>query len=234
MGWIGRGEGVAAIAVALVDARLDGPPDGGPVAKYASADGSRSSDAGGAWDQARTAGPGHRPPVQPQGAGRGGRRRADAARPSARGRRRPAALGGLTRCGDHLHRDPSPGRRRGDRRARQRHLRRARPALERARPGATAGDGVEAGDAVAVMCRNHRGFVEAIFACAKLGATVLLMNTDFAGPQLAGVVERERPKALIYDSEFSGAARARRLRGWSAPSPGSTTTRASIARRPPS
>ncbi len=64
-------------------------------------------------------------------------------------------------------------------------------------------DRVGAGDAVAVMCRNHRGFIEAVFACAKLGATVLLMNTDFAGPQLEGVVERERPKALIYDSEFT-------------------------------
>ncbi|MGB2852553.1 MAG: AMP-binding protein [Solirubrobacterales bacterium] len=64
-------------------------------------------------------------------------------------------------------------------------------------------EGVQAGDSVAVMCRNHRGFVDAIFACAKLGATGLLMNTEFAGPQLAGVVEREQPKALIYDSEFS-------------------------------
>jgi acyl-CoA synthetase (AMP-forming)/AMP-acid ligase II len=63
--------------------------------------------------------------------------------------------------------------------------------------------GVKAGDSVAVMCRNHQGFVEAIFASAKLGATVLLMNTDFAGPQLAGVVEREEPKALIHDAEFT-------------------------------
>ncbi len=64
--------------------------------------------------------------------------------------------------------------------------------------------GVQAGDSVAVMCRNHAGFIEAIIACAKLGATVLLMNTDFAGPQLVGVVEREEPKAVIYDSEFAG------------------------------
>jgi acyl-CoA synthetase (AMP-forming)/AMP-acid ligase II len=64
--------------------------------------------------------------------------------------------------------------------------------------------GVGSGDSVAVMCRNHQGFVEAIFACAKLGATVLLMNTDFAGPQLVGVVEREEPKALVFDSEFTG------------------------------
>src|SRR5690606_20007539 len=46
------------------------------------------------------------------------------------------------------------------------------------------------------------GFVDAIFACAKLGASVLLLNTDFARPQLLGVIERERPQAVIYDSEF--------------------------------
>ena len=62
--------------------------------------------------------------------------------------------------------------------------------------------GVKGGESVAVMCRNHRGFVDAIFACSKLGATVLLMNTDFAGPQLHGVIEREQPEAIIYDSEF--------------------------------
>ena len=57
-------------------------------------------------------------------------------------------------------------------------------------------------DSVAIMCRNHRGFADAIFACAKLGASVLLLNTDFARPQLLGVIERERPQAVIYDSEF--------------------------------
>ena len=65
-------------------------------------------------------------------------------------------------------------------------------------------EGVRGGDAVAVMCRNHRGFVDSIFACSKLGATVLLMNTDFAGPQLHGVLEREQPQAIIYDYEFQG------------------------------
>jgi acyl-CoA synthetase (AMP-forming)/AMP-acid ligase II len=64
-------------------------------------------------------------------------------------------------------------------------------------------EGVHEGDSVALMCRNHRGFVDALFACAKLGTTVLLMNTDFAGPQLEGVVEREGPRAVIYDAEFT-------------------------------
>src|SRR4029077_8218493 len=46
---------------------------------------------------------------------------------------------------------------------------------------------------VAIMCRNHRGFVEATIACAKLGAGALYLNTAFAGPQIADVVERENP-----------------------------------------
>jgi fatty-acyl-CoA synthase len=59
-------------------------------------------------------------------------------------------------------------------------------------------------DGVGVMCRNHRGFVEATLAAAKLGASVLYLNTMFAGPQLAEVTRREKPKALVYDSEFAG------------------------------
>ncbi len=64
-------------------------------------------------------------------------------------------------------------------------------------------DGVKAGDGVAIMCRNHRWFVDATLACAKIGASVLYMNTGFAGPQFTGVVEREGPRALIYDDEFT-------------------------------
>ena len=30
------------------------------------------------------------------------------------------------------------------------------------------------------------------------------MNTAFSGPQLADVIEREKPEALVYDEEFSG------------------------------
>jgi acyl-CoA synthetase (AMP-forming)/AMP-acid ligase II len=62
--------------------------------------------------------------------------------------------------------------------------------------------GVEAGDGVGVMIRNHRGFVDATMACAKLGASILYLNTAFAGRQLVEVMEREGPEALIYDQEF--------------------------------
>ncbi len=63
--------------------------------------------------------------------------------------------------------------------------------------------GVDEGDAVAVMARNHRGFVDASVAAAKLGADVLYLNTAFAGPQLTEVLERESPVVLVHDEEFS-------------------------------
>ena len=63
--------------------------------------------------------------------------------------------------------------------------------------------GIRAGDSVAVLCRNHRGFVEASIAVSKLGAHVLYLNTGFAGPQLAEVLQREDAKAVIFDSEFA-------------------------------
>jgi acyl-CoA synthetase (AMP-forming)/AMP-acid ligase II/uncharacterized protein YndB with AHSA1/START domain len=69
--------------------------------------------------------------------------------------------------------------------------------------GALADAGLLEGDGVAVMCRNHRGFVEAVAALSKLGAHALLLNTSFAAPQLADVVSREKPRALVYDQEFA-------------------------------
>ncbi len=63
--------------------------------------------------------------------------------------------------------------------------------------------GIGYGDGVGIMCRNHRGFIEATLAAAKLGASALYLNTMFAGPQLAEVTLREGPKALVHDAEFT-------------------------------
>jgi acyl-CoA synthetase (AMP-forming)/AMP-acid ligase II len=75
---------------------------------------------------------------------------------------------------------------------------------------------------VAVMCRNHRGFVEALVASNRMGSDVLLLNTSFAGPALAEVVDREGADVVIYDEEFSeivdralaGRPDATRILGW--------------------
>jgi acyl-CoA synthetase (AMP-forming)/AMP-acid ligase II len=75
-------------------------------------------------------------------------------------------------------------------------------------------------DGVGIMCRNHRGFLEATLAAAKLGASALYLNTMFAGPQLVEVTRREGPKALVYDAEFAGLLEdvddsVTRIVGWS-------------------
>ena len=69
---------------------------------------------------------------------------------------------------------------------------------------ALADAGIVEGDGVAIMCRNHRGFIEATVAVSKLGADALYLNTAFAGPQLTEVVQREKPRAIVYDEEFAG------------------------------
>jgi fatty-acyl-CoA synthase len=85
---------------------------------------------------------------------------------------------------------------------------------------ALQGMGIGQGDGVGIMCRNHRGFVETVLAASKLGAATLLLNTMFAGPQLAEVTRREGVKALVYDDEFTGLLEevdesVQRVVGWS-------------------
>ena len=80
-------------------------------------------------------------------------------------------------------------------------------------------DGIEEGDGVAIMCRNHRGWIESVLACSKLGANALFLNTAFSGPQLTDVAKREKPKAVIYDEEFGevlkdASARRKRYVAW--------------------
>ena len=55
---------------------------------------------------------------------------------------------------------------------------------------------------VGIMCRNHRGFIEALVAADRVGADVLLLNTSFAGPAFADILRRDGVDAVIYDSEF--------------------------------
>ncbi|MDW5612427.1 acyl-CoA ligase FadD12 [Mycolicibacterium sp. D5.8-2] len=89
---------------------------------------------------------------------------------------------------------------------------------------------------VAVMCRNHRGFVEALVGANRIGADVLLLNTSFAGPAMAEVIEREGADIVIYDQEFTATVdRAlrdvpgtTRILAWTDADDGSTTLEALI------
>ncbi|MGN6781224.1 MAG: AMP-binding protein [Marmoricola sp.] len=67
---------------------------------------------------------------------------------------------------------------------------------------ALADHGIQERDAVAVLCRNHRYFLEISAALGKLGADILYLNTSFAAPQIGEVCGREATTAVIYDEEF--------------------------------
>ncbi|MGN6252896.1 MAG: AMP-binding protein [Marmoricola sp.] len=88
--------------------------------------------------------------------------------------------------------------------------------------------GVRERDGVAVLCRNHRYFLEVSAALGKLGADILYLNTSFAAPQIGEVCGREGTTAVVYDEEFEdlldrafdsgdaegGEVRIKRLLAW--------------------
>ncbi|MGE0215108.1 acyl-CoA ligase FadD12 [Mycolicibacterium sp.] len=95
-------------------------------------------------------------------------------------------------------------------------------------------------DVIALMARNHRGFVDALIAANRIGADVLLLNTSFAGPALAEVIDREgkdRSVAVIYDEEFTETVdralaerpEATRIVAWTESGPAGLTVEQMIA-----
>jgi fatty-acyl-CoA synthase len=79
--------------------------------------------------------------------------------------------------------------------------------------------GLKARDGVAILTRNHRGFLEALFAAAKCGARIVLMNTGFSEPQVSEVANREGVDLFVYDEEFEPLvseleSRLGRFRAW--------------------
>ena len=68
-----------------------------------------------------------------------------------------------------------------------------------------AGTGLRTGQAVGVLCRNHRPMAEAVLAAGKLGLHVIFLNTMFSAKQLADVCEREDVHAVVHDEEFAEA-----------------------------
>jgi fatty-acyl-CoA synthase len=88
--------------------------------------------------------------------------------------------------------------------------------------------GLRAGETVGILCRNHRGFLDATFGAGKVGARLVYLNTDFGAPQLRDVSAREGVKLLVHDEEFSELvsqveAERGRLLGWSdSTAPGDT------------
>ncbi|HUZ29813.1 MAG TPA: SDR family NAD(P)-dependent oxidoreductase, partial [Solirubrobacteraceae bacterium] len=86
---------------------------------------------------------------------------------------------------------------------------------------------------VGVMCRNHRGFVQAAVAATRLGCDLVPLNTDFAAAQLEQVLERETVTAVVHDQEFEEVLAQTnfdgpRILAWSDEDPGSPTLKSLI------
>ncbi|NUR26006.1 MAG: AMP-binding protein [Catenulispora sp.] len=105
--------------------------------------------------------------------------------------------------------------------------------------------GVEPGDKVALLCRNHAGMVICFIACAELGVDAVLLNTGLSAGQLTQVLEEQRPKAVIADTEFDAVLtgcppEALRVNSWHEPGAAVPLTlddvidnASAAARRPP-
>ena len=65
--------------------------------------------------------------------------------------------------------------------------------------------GIKGGDGVAILARNHRWFLIAVYGAARTGARIILLNSEFSGPQIKEVSEREGAKLIIYDDEYCQA-----------------------------
>jgi len=65
--------------------------------------------------------------------------------------------------------------------------------------------GVKGGDGVAILARNHRWFLIALYGAARVGARIILLNSEFSGPQIKEVSERENAHVIIYDDEYTKA-----------------------------
>ncbi|MBE3002372.1 AMP-binding protein [Nocardiopsis sp. HNM0947] len=65
--------------------------------------------------------------------------------------------------------------------------------------------GVGEGSRVGLLCRNHSAFVQAMIACGRLGADVVLLNTGLAQTQVTASAADNDVSVLIADSEFEEA-----------------------------
>jgi fatty-acyl-CoA synthase len=82
-----------------------------------------------------------------------------------------------------------------DRRAFQRRVLRAAAGLRKA--------GVGAGARVALWLPNSAGYLAAIFACARLGALAVHINTRFRAAEVGSLLHRSRAVSMVMDLDFA-------------------------------
>ncbi len=67
--------------------------------------------------------------------------------------------------------------------------------------------GITAGDHIAVLDLNSPDLILLLFACARLGCSLLPLNNRLATPEHKWILEHARATQLFYEDEFAGTAR---------------------------
>src|SRR5690625_7366452 len=63
-------------------------------------------------------------------------------------------------------------------------------------------EGIQKGDKVAFMLYNCNELFEIIFACSKIGAIFVPINSRFIGREIKHVLDNSEASVLIYDIRF--------------------------------
>lgn len=62
---------------------------------------------------------------------------------------------------------------------------------------------IEKGSHVAMMCRNHEWSVMMLAALSRLGANIMLINTDVSSCKVSGIIAKGKVMVLFYDEEYA-------------------------------
>ena len=66
--------------------------------------------------------------------------------------------------------------------------------------------GLTKGERVVVLMANSSAFLEVFFACAKIGALIVPVNTHLTAEELAHIVGDAGPRALVYSADMEAKA----------------------------
>jgi acyl-CoA synthetase (AMP-forming)/AMP-acid ligase II len=69
-------------------------------------------------------------------------------------------------------------------------------------------EGLQPGDRIAVIDRNHPALIETVVSCAAVGTTAVLPNINWTPEQIASVVSESGAKVALVGEEFSDALRS--------------------------
>ncbi|MBI1280580.1 MAG: AMP-binding protein [Anaerolineaceae bacterium] len=64
------------------------------------------------------------------------------------------------------------------------------------------GAGIQQGDRVAILAYNGVEYLDAFFACGKLGAILVALNWRLHWRELQQLIDKTQPKVMIYSDEF--------------------------------